>query len=84
MALFLEKMNVKNFKVSSSDHIWNAVLIGNQWYHIDLTWDDPVASDGLDYLEHTYFLLNTSKLLELEKTQHGFNQEHYPELKEAS
>ena len=84
MALFLEKMNIKNFKVSSNDHIWNAVLMGNNWYHIDLTWDDPVASDGLDYLEHTYFLLNTTSLLALEKEKHNFNQNHYLELKEAN
>lgn len=84
MALFLEKMNIKNFKISSNDHIWNAVFLENQWYHLDLTWDDPVASDGLDYLEHTYFLVDTKKLLLLENTQHNFNQDHYPELKEAN
>ena len=83
MTLFLEKMKIKNYKVSSDNHIWNAVQVGDHWYHIDLTWDDPVASDGLNYLEHTYFLINTSKLLLLEPTQHRFNQDHYIELKEA-
>ncbi len=84
MSLFLEKMKVKNYKISSNNHIWNAVQLGNTWYHLDLTWDDPVASDGLDYLEHTYFLIDTKKLLLTEQTQHQFNQNQYLEFKEAN
>ncbi len=84
MELFLEKMGIRSFKVSSDNHIWNAVLIGNRWYHLDLTWDDPVASDGKDYLEHGYFLINTPTLLASEKTQHNFNIKNYPELKEEA
>ena len=64
-------------------HVWNAVLIDDVWYNIDLTWDDPVSDDGYDYLQHTYFMVSTSKLLEQEKEEHNFNMEHYSELKEA-
>ena len=67
MQLFLEKMNLKSYRVSSSKHIWNAVEINNKWYHIDLTWDDPVADDGKDYLSHEYLLIDTKKLLDMEK-----------------
>ena len=80
MQLFLERLNVKNFRVSSDNHIWNAVYINNSWKHLDLTWDDPVASDGNDYLEYNYFLIDTDQLLALEQTQHNFNLEHYTEL----
>lgn len=83
MELFLEKMGVKSFKVSSEDHVWNAVLLSDKWYHLDLTWDDPVSKDGKDFLEHNYFLIDTNQLLSLEKTQHQFNVNSYPELKEA-
>ncbi len=83
MQLFLEKMNVKNIRVSSENHIWNSLLINNSWRHLDLTWDDPVASDGLDYLEYNYFLIDTNRLLEIEQTQHNFNLDHYIELKTA-
>lgn len=83
MQLFLEKMKLENYRISSNRHVWNAVKINNSWYHIDLTWDDPVASDGKDYLEHKYFIITTKKLLEQEKTQHDFNPEIYQELKEA-
>lgn len=83
MQLFLERLNVKNFRVSSDNHIWNVLYINNAWKHLDLTWDDPVASDGKDYLEYNYFLIDTNQLLTLEQTQHNFNLEHYTELKNA-
>lgn len=85
MELFLERMGIKSFKVSSEHHVWNAVLLDDQWYHLDLTWDDPVASDGSNYLEHDFFLIPTKKLFELEGTEdHRFYLDYYPELKEAS
>ena len=95
MALFLEKLNVPNFKVAmtpdeNSDtegHVWNAVLIDNKWLHLDLTWDDPVSSDGTDYLQHKYFLITTNQLEEADTsgevkvTEHQFKPTFYPELK---
>ena len=62
MQLFLERLNVKNFRVSSDNHIWNALYINNTWKHLDLTWDDPVSSDGKDYLYHKYFLVNNEQM----------------------
>jgi len=83
MELFLEKLEVKNFKVASDKHIWNAVLLNDNWLHLDLTWDDPVANDGRDYLQYDYFLINTNNLLSIEATEHNFNFNIYQELKEA-
>lgn len=83
MELFLERMKIKSYRISSDDHIWNAIYVNNKWSHLDLTWDDPVASDGKDYLQHDYFLIDTKKLLNIETTQHDFNQDIYSELKEA-
>lgn len=83
MELFLERLSIKSFKISSDSHIWNALLLDNVWYHLDLTWDDPVAANGINYLEDDYFLINTKQLLKLDTTQHIFNQETYRELKEA-
>lgn len=80
MQLFLEKMGIKNFRVSSDKHVWNAVLLNDVWYNLDLTWDDPVVVGGKNYLEHNYFMITTTKLLSIEKTEHVFNVEHYPEL----
>lgn len=83
MELFLERMKVKSFKVSSDTHIWNAVFLDGAWHHLDLTWDDPVADDGIDYLEHNFFLISTSKLNEIEQTQHTFNPNVFLEFKES-
>ena len=84
MELFLEKMNIKSYKISSNSHVWNAIFVNNQWYHLDLTWDDPVTSDLSDVLDDTFFLINTTSLKELEDTQHIFNEDIYSELKEKA
>ena len=81
MQLFLEKLNVKNYRVSSSNHIWNAVYLDGKWYNLDLTWDDPVITNiEADVLEHNFFMIDTSTLLDIEKSEHDFNQEVYSEL----
>ena len=44
------------------DHMWNLVKLNGQWYHVDVTWDDPVMSDGSQMLRHKYFLLSDSEI----------------------
>lgn len=83
MQLFLEKLQLKNFKVSSEKHVWNAVYINGQWLNLDLTWDDPVYDDGHQVVNHEFFLINTRQLQKIEQAEHTFNVDHYPELKEA-
>lgn len=80
ISLYLEKMNIPNFKVSSAEHVWNAVLINNKWYHLDLTWDDPITDTGENYLMHDYFLITTKQLKYKAKDQHAFNETIYSEL----
>ncbi len=80
MAIFLNYYNIPNFKVVSNNHIWNAVYIDNKWYHLDLTWDDPVIVDGSDTLEYTFFLITTKELEELETNQHIFDKQVFSEL----
>ena len=81
MQLFLEKLNVKNYRVSSNNHIWNAVYLDGKWYNLDLTWDDPVITNvDADVLEHNFFMIDTSTLLEIETSEHEFDQQVYSEL----
>jgi len=80
MALFLDYYKIPNFKVISENHIWNAVKVDGNWYHLDLTWDDPIEKSGKDILEHTFFLIKTDKLLQLEKEQHIFDQNIFKEM----
>lgn len=81
MELFLEDMNVKSYKISSESHVWNAVNLYDDWYHLDLTWDDPVTNTGVDLIEDKYFMISTSILLDQEKTQHNFDSSVYLEFK---
>ncbi|MBR3660615.1 MAG: hypothetical protein IKN63_01780 [Bacilli bacterium] len=79
MMLFLEKFNIKSYKKSSENHIWNYVYLDNKWYNLDLTWDDPVTLDGRDLLEYNFYLINNDELLKLDKTEHTFDKTVYSE-----
>ena len=55
-------------------HAWNIVRIDNEWYQVDVTWDDPVPdknSEETSQLVYTYFLL----------TDEVMYQDHTPDNK---
>ena len=81
MEIILERLGVKSYRVSSNNHIWNAVYLEDSWRHLDLTWDDPVVDDGSQVLEHNFFLISTKELLDKDSSEHDFNQDVYYELK---
>ncbi len=94
MSIILNKLGFKNYKIatpaenisgSEYGHIWNAVLVDNQWLHLDLTWDDPVATDGNDYLFFKYFLIDNEKLKKADSgnvkiEEHNFDDTVYLEF----
>jgi hypothetical protein len=77
MAIYLNAIGIKNYRITSSNHIWNLVEIDGIWYHLDVTWDDPIASDGKQYLIHNFFIIPTTKLFELDKVEHNFDNKTY-------
>lgn len=79
MAIYLNKIGIKNYKITSQNHIWNLVELDGAWYHLDVTWDDPVTNDGKQYLIHNFFLITTQKLLEIDKVEHNYNKNIYLE-----
>ncbi len=81
MELILERLGIESYKISSDNHVWNAVNLNNAWYHLDLTWDDPITSNNIPVLDYSFFLINTKKLLDIETTEHQFDQDIYQELK---
>lgn len=99
MALFLTKMGIKNYRIAQlnninneadkpKNHIWNAVYVDNNWVHLDLTWDDPVASDGKDYLFHKYFLVSTEEMNKVDSGDvvlevHNFDSSVYLEFNDS-
>lgn len=80
MSLFLHKFNIKNYKLASDNHAWNGVYINKTWRHLDLTWDDPISSDGQNVLSHKYFLIDTTSLHRQDLSEHNFNKEIYKEF----
>lgn len=79
MAIYLNNLGIKNYKITSRNHIWNLVELDGAWYHLDATWDDPVASDGKQYLIHNFFMISTDKLFKLDRLEHNFDKETYKE-----
>ncbi len=81
MAIFLNRLNIPNYRISSSDHIWNFVYLDNNWYHLDLTWDDPVTDSGVNMRLDTFLLITTEQLENLNTNYHIYNKTIYPEAK---
>ena len=80
MALFLDYYNIPNFKISSDNHIWNAVYLNGEWRHLDLTWDDPVTTSGRDLLEYNFFLIDDNELKAQDLTEHTYDIDIYKEF----
>lgn len=55
-------------------HMWNQIKIGGKWYHVDVTWDDPLDTrlkkDQYGLVLHDRFLCSTRKMKE--KGYYGF------------
>ncbi len=48
------------------DHMWNMVKIDGEWYHVDVTFDDPLqkeTGDVFGYCGHTYFMKSDSYMM---------------------
>ncbi|PZD95499.1 transglutaminase [Paenibacillus sambharensis] len=41
--------------VATGEHAWNLVQLDGSWYHLDVTWDDPVP-DVLGQVRYDYYL----------------------------
>ena len=41
----------------NSGHMWNQVKINDNWYHLDITWDDPPPEKEVNYSRYNYFNL---------------------------
>jgi len=79
MSIYLNSLGIKNYRITSENHIWNLVEVDGIWYHLDATWDDPVASDGNQYLLHNFFMISTEQLLNLDKVEHNYDRNTYLE-----
>lgn len=57
---------------NTMNHAWNVVSIGGAWYHVDVTWDDPVwNTEGM--ARHLYFMLSDAAI----ETAENGRKRHY-------
>ncbi len=82
MKLFLDKLNIINYKISNDQHIWNLVYLDGTWFHLDLTWDDPVSDKNIT--RDNYFLISTKTLKELNDNVHYYDANIFKEAKGES
>ena len=68
--LLLNKLGFDTSCVTSTElnHIWSMVKIGDSYYHVDVTHDDPIT-DRKGISKYTYFLCSDAELLA--DTAHG-------------
>lgn len=67
--LLLNKLGIENYTVTGSDqtganpqvnHIWNMVKLEDEWYQVDVTWDDMGNDDNGIY--YSYFNITTDTM----------------------
>ena len=63
--LLMKLSGITCHTVTTDSHEWNLLQLDGNWYHIDVTWDDPVP-DREGRLLYTYFMVPTSELSQLD------------------
>lgn len=51
-----------NFDGETEGHMWNIIKIDGEYYHLDVTWDDPVTENKKQTLSHVYMNLSTDEI----------------------
>ena len=55
-AFICNKYGIDAVSITSAAHQWNAVCVDDQWYQIDLTWDDSDSVKGYNYPSEVFYL----------------------------
>ena len=77
IAIFLNKLGIENYKISTENHIWNLIYVNGKWVHLDATWDDPISEFNEN--RDTYFLISYDELVKLNDDVHNFDKTVYKE-----
>jgi len=77
ISIFLNELDIDNYKISNDNHIWNLIYVNGMWVHLDSTWDDPISDKNLN--RDTYFLISYEDLTNINDNTHNFNKQIYKE-----
>ncbi len=79
-------MGIECVELSGGNHAWNAVKIGESWYYIDLTWDDPYDGSRskpdknvyyeFDYPHYNYFLVTEEFITKNHTLDKAYNPDY--------
>lgn len=72
-AYLMQECGIRCLYVNSktAEHAWNLAYLNGQWYHIDVTWDDPVW-DQLGRVGHKWFAISTQTMLSYDEKKADF------------
>ena len=64
-------------RANGERHAWNMVKLNGNWYHVDVTWDDPIVNgnNGNTNIHYEYFLKSTDYM---RAHMHSFRTSSYP------
>lgn len=51
-----------NFDGKTEGHMWNIIKIDGEYYHLDVTWDDPITQNEGQTLSHVYMNLSEDEI----------------------
>lgn len=59
----LHQLGINNINCPSAtmNHIWNVIELDEEWYHVDVTWDDPTM-DLKGYCRYNNFLCSDAEI----------------------
>ena len=74
--LLLRELGIDCITVTSGinqmNHMWNLVRMDGYWYHVDVTWDDPVPNlEGR--CDHSYFMLSDETISDETHNHYGWD-----------
>lgn len=61
-------------QLDGENHAWNLIEIGEEYYHLDTTCNDPIRTDNKESLTYNYFNITDDDI----SASHKWDKEEYP------